>query len=265
MYNRFPYDLSQPDTTFILPAKLVEISGLANYNDEYLLAVQDEYGILFVIDIVTGVIIREIKFGKRGDYEGIEFVGNEVIVLKSNGTLYKFDYPEEKITEIKAEEVKTSLDKKSEVEGLGYHKDGNRLLIASKESGIFDGLKSKGKSVFVYDLSNGELMENPVCSITKKSIKKYINDAGITLPSKIDFKPSAIAVHPITNELYILSSVGKALLIMDMDENILNFTQLNPYLFRQPEGLSFTSDGTMYISNEGMGINAKILKFSYRK
>jgi uncharacterized protein YjiK len=244
---------------------LVEISGLANYNDEYLLAIQDEYGVLFVIDNTTGKLTREIKFGKRRDYEGIEYVGNEVIVLSSNGTLYKFDYPEENLTEIKAEEVKTSLDPKNEMEGLGYYKDGNRLLIASKESGIISGKKSKGKSVFVYNLSSGELMENPVCSITKKSIKNYLSDTGITLPSKVNFKPSAIAVHPITNDLYILTSVGKALLIMDMEENILNFTQLNPYLFRQPEGLSFTSDGTMYISNEGSGMNARILKFSYRK
>ncbi len=263
LYEQFPYQLHDPDTTYTLSSKLVEISGLANYQDKYLLAIQDERGIVYVIDPTNGEIVREINFGGRGDYEGIEIVGNNVFVLNSNGLLYKFKYPDKNKNIVEAEEIETLIYGKSEMEGLCYHPESNSLLLASKEGGTPDATDSKGKSVFIYDLVSGELITKPFCSVTKKAIKKYVDESGITLPKKINFKPSAIAVHPVSNELYILTSTGKALLIMDSDENIVNFTQLNPYLFRQPEGLCFTSNGTMYISNEGSGTSAKLLKYSY--
>jgi len=40
--------------------------------------------------------------------------------------------------------------------------------------------------------------------------------------------------------------------------------QLDPILFKQPEGLAFDSKGNMYISNEGHGGNANVLLFNYK-
>ena len=74
---------------FRLPPELLEISGLSNFHDTHLLAVQDEDGIVYQIDIWRQVKIQsaEISFAGKGDYEGIEYVEPYISVVKSNGNI----------------------------------------------------------------------------------------------------------------------------------------------------------------------------------
>jgi len=92
---------------------------------------------------------------------------------------------------------------------------------------------------------------------------------GIDLLSVFDeskgdltFQPSGIAVHPVSNEYYIVASVGKLLIVLGRDFEILSITKLDKRFFKQPEGICFDESGTLFISNEGKGSKATILKFS---
>ena len=67
---------------------------------------------------------------------------------------------------------------------------------------------------------------------------------------KIHFKPSAAAINPLTDELYILSSVNKLLVIADRRGNVKEVFPLNPVIYKQPEGITFTPWGDLLISNE---------------
>ena len=79
-----------------------------------------------------------------------------------------------------------------------------------------------------------------------------------------NFRPSAIAIHPLTDEIYITSSVGKLLVVLDREGLISDVHALNPALFRQPEGICFSPEGDLYISNEGKEGKGYILKFKQR-
>ena len=68
--------------------------------------------------------------------------------------------------------------------------------------------------------------------------------------NKIELKASAVAVNPITNELYIISSVNKVLLVADKSGKIKKLYTLNPKIYKQPEGIAFTPAGDLIISNE---------------
>ena len=59
----------------------------------------------------------------------------------------------------------------------------------------------------------------------------------------------------------MISSVGKLLTIMDREGLILGVQALDPNLFRQPEGICFSPEGDLYISNEGKGGKGYVLKF----
>jgi uncharacterized protein YjiK len=76
-------------------------------------------------------------------------------------------------------------------------------------------------------------------------------------------KPSAAAIQPKTNKLYIIASVGKLLLECDINGKIEKAYRINPSQFPQPEGITFAPNGDMYISNEGLNGRATILKFPF--
>jgi uncharacterized protein YjiK len=83
---------------------------------------------------------------------------------------------------------------------------------------------------------------------------------------KMKFKPSAAAIHPISGEVYIISSVNKLLVIADKEGKAREIYHLDEGVFKQPEGIAFEPDGTMIISNEaaGQGV-ANLLIFPYNK
>ena len=83
---------------------------------------------------------------------------------------------------------------------------------------------------------------------------------------KFRFKPSAAAIHPITGELYIIASVNHILVILNKDRSVKHAYKINPGLFKQPEGLTFTPNGDLIISNEAADKGAAdMLIFKYNK
>ena len=67
---------------------------------------------------------------------------------------------------------------------------------------------------------------------------------------KLHFKPSAAAINPVINELYILASVNNLLVTADRKGNVKEVYNLDPKIFKQPEGITFTPTGDLLISNE---------------
>jgi len=258
---QFPYDLEAPDTTFLLPDNLLEISALSTTSDPDLLAaVQDELGIIFKINKKTGQVEKEITFREPGDYEGVEMVGDVFFVIKSNGDLFKITGLETDNREVK--KIETILNKTSDTEGLGYDPLSKKLLVACKGMTPSDQEKFE-KSIFTFDLETETLDSVPLFSINLATIQNYLNKGEVVKyyeklmegfhpdSGGFTFAPSGIAVHPLTGEFYILSSVGKMLMVLDRSGQILHIEKLKKKIFAQPEGICFEPDGTLWISSEG--------------
>ena len=79
------------------------------------------------------------------------------------------------------------------------------------------------------------------------------------------FMPSGIAIHPDTKDVFLISSVGKLLVVLNKNGKIIDMAPLKRSLFRQPEGITFDKEGNMFISSEGRGKKGYILKFTNQK
>jgi len=270
---KFPYLLTEPNNSWKLPDKLVEVSGLTYYDKNELALVQDEKGNIYFFDITTGKVTDKIDFSDKGDYEGIELVNDHIWVLESNGNLFRIKYSK-KDKSYKTKDYKTDLSKKNDTEGLAFDRIGNRLLIACKGHPYIDDEKGKNKrAVYSFDLEEEKLSKKPVIKFDLKQIKelKKLNTMaklGVDLltfinPSKgdVSFQPSGIAIHPQTGNIYLLASVGKLLIVCNDEGDFLAVIKLKSSLFNQPEGICFYPDGNLYISNEGDDFAATILKF----
>ena len=87
-----PYNIHDVDHIVILPRELIEVSGLAyNIEQSTLMLVNDELGYIYEVEKEDGTILTKRKFADVGDYEGIEFLKEDLIVSRSNGKLYLYN------------------------------------------------------------------------------------------------------------------------------------------------------------------------------
>ncbi len=266
----FPYNFSAKSKQCSLDPALIEVSGLSMYGENQLAAVNDEQGILFVYDMDSCTIKEQFKFGKPGDYEGVEIVNNnELFAITSKGNVYHTKTDDPAFSEV----YNTALSQTNDVEGLGYDPERNRLLLACKSSpNIRNFSRSKDtKAVYAFSLEDYTLKEDPVLSIKDDKLLSwfettYSKDAMSKKKWKqtririLDFSPSGIAVHPLDNYYYLLSSVGKTLVVIDKRGAIKHIELLDKKLFRQPEGICFDANGNMFIANEGKAARGKLYK-----
>ena len=272
----FPYDLDDPDFEEELPGRLDEISGLDFApNGKDLVAINDEDGEVFTIDPLTGEADKGNKFWKDDDYEGVETVGADVWVVKSTGTLYQItNWGED---DLEVEKYNDFLDGDNDVEGLAYDKVNNRLLLGCKGQAGNDRDFILQKAIYAFDLEKKELLPEPAYRIEMREIQDYlaIHPAKREVEklveffgpgqSEFTFSPSALAIHPQTDELYVLSSVGKLLLVLARDGSVQHLVKLRKKVFRQPEGICFDAAGSLYIANEAKGKDAELLRFDQRE
>ena len=256
--DRIPYRFHEPAAVHRLHYDLEEISGLSYYKDGQLMAVQDESGTLFVISTADGKITRKIKFGKSGDYECVELVGDQVFVMKSNGDLYFWTLSGS--NKVSAQKTKTPFTIDNDIEGMGLLDD--KLLVVTKASGDIKGNKVKGKGGYLLDPVTQVLDTKEVLSIEKKEIDRFIAKKS-HFNTLNDFDPSAVAVHPRSGDIYILSA-DRCIVVMDPGFEIEEVIKLDPKIYKQPEGICFSPQGTLYISSEGGGARGRLMEISYQ-
>lgn len=249
----FNYDFANPTQKYELPKVLKEISGLSFYKEGQLLCVQDEVGEVFVYDLNQQKITETHRFDQSGDYEGIEKVEDDLYILRSDGKLLSF-----RLGDNETREIETSFPGKNDLEGLTYDPATKRLWLAVKESSK-KAVKNDDKVIYSFDLKSRRVF-------TELELKeKQFENIGLKGKNWKNFKPSGIAFHPKTGEIYLLSSMGHRLLIINRRGTPLKSIELNPLIFRQPEGISFTPDGVLYIASEGENGSGYILKFTPTK
>ena len=269
----FPYDLKEPEWAVDLPSVLQEVSGLASISMTEIAMVQDEQGLIFIMNTDSKEIISKHRFRRNGDFEGIEILGETAYVLRSDGDVYEVNnYRSDSPV---AESHETALSTSNDTEGLGYDPETRLLLISSKESDKLMGIKYKDKQVIVsWDPETRSLRPNPFLVIDLDDIKKFLKKnaksksekkfADKFNPDKTShFKPSAIAVHPITKEIYLLASNGNMLLVVNRLQQITQAKHLSSKKFPQPEGMCFDEEGNLYISNEGSLGPGTLRKYTY--
>ncbi|MCY7350534.1 MAG: SdiA-regulated domain-containing protein [Cytophagaceae bacterium] len=256
------YTLDRPAARYDLPKELREISGLTYYRGTQLAAVQDELGEIHVFNYATGKVSDRLIFGPNGDYEGIEFVKGSFYILRSDGQIFIVRPGDDTFkagdmlsnSSRQLQTLTLGLPEKTDVEGLGYDPKTDRLMIAIKE------LKGEPKKRYVYFYDFAKKVAWKGVALTPTKLEQ---EAGLT-GKDAELKPSGVAVHPQTGELYLLASDGKKLLVLDRMGLIRSVARLEPADFRQPEGICFAPDGTLFIASEGKEGEGYILKFDYQ-
>ncbi|MET0391771.1 MAG: SdiA-regulated domain-containing protein [Chitinophagaceae bacterium] len=239
---------------------LVEISGLAYLDGDRFACVQDELGTIFIYNTGTAAIEKEIPFGGPGDYEGLTLVDNTAWVVRSDGRLFEVN----DITSAKptVKEYSTPLTAEHNVEGLCYDKEHNRLLLAIKD---MEPGNPDYKGIYAFDLATATLQPQPAFKIALDHAVFASSTGQNKKKNKAGIMPSAIAIHPVTGDMYITDGRKSRLLITDPAGNIKKLYQLDSHDFTQPEGITFKPSGELFISNEGTNQAGNIVSVEITK
>jgi len=259
------YNFQNPNKTIHLPAELNEISDITLLNTKKLICIQDENGVLFRLDVFKNKPIEKDSFYFDGDYEGIARVKNDIYVLRSDGMLIKIQGVNtgKLITTTYSTNIVSTNN-----EGLCYDKKNNRLLIAAKSRSSKDKEAKDKRYIYAYNLLTNQLVNEPVLEINITEIQKLAAvkySLTDSVAEKMRIRPSAIAIHPVSQKLYVLTATGCAICIYS-SKVLEDVIMLDPLLFNKAEGICFTNKGDVIISNEaGSNSNATLLYFSCRK
>ena len=259
-YASLPYDMLHPKKQFDVPEVLKEISGLSVVGDSVLFCVQDELGAVFQVDLRDESLSTVGRFTDVGDFEDVQVVGNMVYVLRSDGSLFSFNY--EKFSG-DCSQVMLNVPCMN-LEGLFYDAKAHQFLVSCKEPSL--GLRTtdkkqhkrevmanaeKERMVYSIDVQHNNAVK-PILSIKIDDIRSFVKKHYENVSTEtMAFNPSALAIHPITNELYVLSASERMIVVYD-GTAVKQVILLSPDDFYKPEGLDFLSNGDMVICNEGM-------------
>jgi hypothetical protein len=242
----FIYDLKKPTHSWVLPAELVEVSGNTWIDKDHLILIEDLHPNLYFVkfDDKTATLEKTVPFEEtdkaKVDIEDVTIVDNVVYALWSHGTLFKITDWQNKP---EVEKIKTGLSKDNNTEGLCFDPVTKQLLIACKDnSGTGE---DSAKAVYSFNMEKSQLSEKPFMVI-------HPNDFKSITGNDLSFNPSAIAVHPITHDIYMLTTRdNKGMAVFSHDGVLKSYQSIDKALMEQPEGICFNPQGKLIISSEG--------------
>ncbi len=220
-----------------LPFQLTEISGISWLSKNRFACIQDEEGKIFIYNVASRKIEKEIYFAPPADFEGIAIAGSTAYILHASGKIFELKkYLSDSPTLIIYETFKPG---KQNIEGLCYDRKQRRLLMAVKNN---DPSGTAEKNIYAFDIATHKLVDTPLYTI---------GHGNALLKDEPMMQPSDLAVHPRTGDIYILDGERPRLLIMETNGNFKKLYQLAGPSFILPEGISFNRRGEMFICNEG--------------
>jgi hypothetical protein len=245
------YDLTQP-VKVELGKVLNEISGLTfNKETHSLLAISDSKEKVFEISMKKGKLKDYTNkiVPSDSDLEDLVKTDSALFLLSSVGVVYE-------VIGDSVKKYQLHIDGNNDFETMYYDPSADGLILVCKTCEMEKGRGIRG--AFRFDLKTRTFDPNPFYIINRKEIEDVLKGENA------DFKPSAAAINPINKRVYMLSSAGQLLVILDNRGKVFEVYRLNPDAFPQAEGIAFAPNGDMFISNEGKFGSATLQLFRYQ-
>jgi len=237
-----------------LPPRLTEISGLAVASDQTVYAHDDEYGIIYELDISTGEAISIFALGNptlSEDFEGIAVHGKWIYLITSDGVLFESPIGAHR-KRVSYNRYETGIGELCEVEGLAVKSEIKSDPSADPTFLIL--CKSPREKYYrdrltVFKWTFGARMDAPTHFL---SIDR---DLILTSKEQRRFNPSAIEWVVKDQSMFVISARNRQVLHLNEEGDVLSKHLLDELGHPQSEGLTIMPNGDWIIADEGQGGN----------
>jgi len=262
------FDFDHPSISIHLPFELREISGITDFSKDEIACVQNQNGTLYVYSITGDSISAQYDFGYSGSFEGLTHADSSYFIMRNDAVLLQVDPSEDSVSvNFKKLDI-PSWDN----EVLCVDSRDHQLLVAPKNA-IGRGAELKNtREIYTIDLETMSMDEDPLFTINLSELESFGQNTGILFSKKkrskeeessSHFMPSCIAVHPKTDEVYIISSIDHSMAVFEKSGKLINFVRFDADLFTRPERIIFLPNGDLIITNEGQQGKTSLLRFKW--
>jgi len=228
-----------------LNKQLVEVSGLAAASNGSVFAHNDEFGIVYEIDVEDGSMARAFALGDptvAADFEGIAAYDGRIYLITSAGMLYEADISDHR-ERTRFNVYDTGAGAFCEVEGLSRAPADGAFFILCKRPR--KGGPENRLLVYRWSLAERRPVTDPVFSIEFRDF----------LPGseREAFRPAGIEWDSAANRILIVSSRSHIVYAFNEDGAFLRKSRLPADIHPQTEGLAVLQSGAVLVADEGGG------------
>ncbi|MFM6935358.1 MAG: hypothetical protein ACKOXP_07930 [Flavobacteriales bacterium] len=263
------FDLQHPNSVATLPMGVQPFSDVTLLDSTHLVGLNQENGALYMYDLEAKSVSPFLPWDFGAKICNISNIDSTLLLVDDAKHIHFLSAPYD------SSSLKTlNLENEQfEASSMCVHKETNRLfLIASNEEHV-EGYSNS--SVYAYNLNQRKLNAQPLFSISAEDIEAFAIKNNLIVPQSdlsiaddtlesMNFTPSAIAVHPKTNEIYILSSADHSLVVFNQFGEIVNFTSLDKATFTNPSAMTFKKNGDLVIT-DGNLMNPTVIQVKWNK
>jgi len=263
------FDLTTPESISNLPMGVMPFSDVTPFDSTHLACIYSESGEVAFFDFTTNTVSLNLALGSKYKFIDVSKIDSTLILLDSESQVHFLNPPYDSTSFVNSEFLKENFT----TSGICLHPSTKRLFLLGEmqeqETGIF------AAPLFSFNLNKNKFKEVPLFEVNSSAIESFAYSNNLVLPfSKIDakgdtvqgidFVPSAIAIHPKTNEIYILSSKDNSLVVYNQFGSIVNYTVLDKSIFNRPTAMTFQENGDLLITNSSL-MHPSIVKLKWNK
>lgn len=247
----FAASLAQvPAQQFFLPQGLSEVSGLAVASADTVYAHDDEYGIVYEIDLRQEKVIKAFALGKptvKDDFEDIAVRGDYVYLLTSDGRIFEAPKGEHR-KRVHYNVYDTGVGDRCETEGLANGPTDDEFLILCKKP--HQATLKEHLVIYAWNLRDHLPTVTTWLDVPLDGLVEELDQAT--------FHPSAFVWRREKGTLLIVSAKNHIAIETDQQGRLISRTRLRKDLHPQPEGLALMPDGRLIVGDEGQRGRGKI-------
>ena len=263
------FDLEHPSTVSSFPMGVSSFSDVTMLDSTHLVGIEPINGNVVLIDLLSNSISSQLSLGSDYRFVDVSRMDSTLILFDSDSKVHFLLPPYDSTSFISTNETKENFN----TTGICIHPSTKRLFLLGEAQEIEDGQFSS--FLYSFNLNKKQFKEEPLFEINSIDVETFALNNNLPLPRHkvtfagdtiegLDFNPTAIAVHPKTNEIYVLSSTDRSLVVYNQFGQVVNFTTLDAHLFSKPTGMTFQDNGDLLITVSDL-IRPSIVRLKWNK
>ncbi len=262
------YNWHAPFSSLELPLGLSSIKNICILDSTRFVAIDQQSGSVVLLDELSGKLVGQLNLSPSFQFSSLAVYDSVLVLQDQLNQLHFLGAPYDSTSEIGLNELSSELKFMS----FCSHPITKRLFFLGDEIDKGEGRYSN--YVYGFGLGNRKLREKPLFEIESEKIEQYALQMGIVSQnafaqssseqSVFNFKPSALAVHPKTNEIYVLSQERAQLAVFNQFGEVVNFIPLSRSLANHPTDIQFHPNGDLIVINNH-SFSSSIVRLPWNK